>query len=268
MEISSLSDMLEFIMKMEKGDSHHKHIRYWYRGQTETYNETSPVPGVYRNNLNSENEEERIKKERHIFQDFSVSSASLFSNYKSPEDIYFLQQHYGIPTRLLDWSTNPLIALYFAVEDVSAHYIKNEKSGEELGKDGVIYFIDAYQFGESSYITAKQKELKGILLGRDDQFKKQLKVISEWEGEMDSCVFPIRPNFFDIRISQQSSYFTFHGKEKPTITKNENISFQKIHVKKESKKNILDELLRIKIDAFFIYKDLQGLAKSIKRHYL
>ena len=265
MEIKCLSEMTKFI-KQNETEIEHKHLRYWYRGQTENYNKCTPCPGVYRDNFKCSDETKTLDKERHIFQDFSVSSASLFGNYKTPEDIYFLQQHYGLPTRLLDWTSNPLIALFFAVENKSEHYWKDEK-GVDRGRDGVIYFMDAYQFNENNYIE-KQKKLRGILLGSDVQFKKQLEVVTNWVGEMDNFVFPIRPNFFDVRISQQSSYFTFHGKEKQTITINENPTLQEITIPKGAKKNILDELLRLKIDDFFVFKDLEGLAKSIKRQYL
>jgi hypothetical protein len=52
--------------------------------------------------------------ERHLTQDFRVSSIRLRKGTETHGEIYFLQQQYKMPTPLLDWSINPLAALFFA----------------------------------------------------------------------------------------------------------------------------------------------------------
>lgn len=59
-------------------------------------------------------------------------------------DILTKLQHYGLPTRLLDVTMNPLVALYFAC--CTKEYINNTDEAEEV--DGVVFYSSAY--GEDS----------------------------------------------------------------------------------------------------------------------
>ena len=73
----------------------------------------------------------RSDAENHIFSELMLEAPTEFSSDKAMFDKLVRAQHYGLPTRLLDVSLNPLVGLYFACNEEQHH-----------DKDGTVRVFD------------------------------------------------------------------------------------------------------------------------------
>lgn len=85
---------------------------YWFRGVGEEPHHL--LPSLYRH-PDITVAEDLLKLEQQLINRFCERSVPYQATHSSPWESLFLMQHYGIPTRLLDWTENPMVALFFAL---------------------------------------------------------------------------------------------------------------------------------------------------------
>jgi hypothetical protein len=246
-EGAMITGVAELLTELEKRELNkaHAHVRYWFRGQSKAG--WALQPAVYRDGFGQYmNEADRFKTESHLYQDFRLSSAGIRTGRESDADIYFLQQHYRMPTRLLDWTNNALAALYFVC-------------AEHDGEDGELFVMDAYQLSK----------IDGIATSRRSVFIDAVKAVADWLSPdgLPEFIFPVRPDHFDRRMSLQRSCFTFHvPKEKVLMPTNYN-SVVSLRVSGPHKRKIVRQLSLLGMDHFSVYGDLEHLAKTLTEAY-
>lgn len=77
----------------------------YFRGESK---QRPSIPGIFRNDF--------LQNEYNIFRELELRYPNIFDNAKLTIDKLAIMQHYGLPTRLLDFTTNPLLALYMAID--------------------------------------------------------------------------------------------------------------------------------------------------------
>ncbi|EJL6481662.1 FRG domain-containing protein [Vibrio cholerae] len=170
-----------------------------------------------------------------IMREFEKHGSSLLS--KTPKnDLEWLihAQHHGLPTRLLDWSTNPLKALFFAVENPLHDNV-----------DGVL-------FGVAPKLN--------YVLERFVDVSKEDKIVGFHSSSLNSRVFAQEGCFTIFPTPKKWATFTPIGMDNGTVDK-----LSKYVVPKEHKAALRKQLTRLGISHKFMFPDLDGLAKSIVR---
>jgi hypothetical protein len=178
------------------------------------------------------------KFEKDLLDDFRKRAQPYFKRPLINEwDLLALAQHYGLPTRLLDWSENPLVALWFATEKK----VDNTKFG-------VVWMFDPLE--EDIQSLEESSPFTGI----------RTKVF---------C-----PNHIAERITAQSGWFSCHKiSSKKQFVPFEKItlyqhSLEKIYIPVKLFSEIRVKLNSMGVNASTIFPDLEGLSRHLTWKHL
>ncbi|MFK8288800.1 FRG domain-containing protein [Capnocytophaga canimorsus] len=144
----------------------------FYRGHSDK--EFELEPSIYRKDKVTK-EHLYIKNESKIFRE-TISKVPYDFNGKNTIESLVLMQHYGVPTRILDLTTNPLVALYFACSD--------DKHKDENGE---VIIFDIPQ-RDTCYFDSDKVTILANLAKCDNEFQYISQLIEKCEEKSQSKV--------------------------------------------------------------------------------
>jgi hypothetical protein len=219
MEIVSVSKLVEFSERNFEG-------AYLFRGQPE---DKPLLPKIAR----GQPKPDFLIEEKRLVREFQIRSAPyLDSADRDQWDWLAIAQHHGMATRLLDWTSNPLAALWFAVRD-----------GQVGGPDGVVWI-----FPYSSEAIADQT------------------VESPFGGERTKL---FQPKHLTKTIVAQSGWFTVHKylENEKFVPLDDNKlykhEFKKCKVPNEKFVTLRRQLDKIGVNDSTMFPDLRGLCEYL-----
>ena len=187
------------------------------------------VPSVGRSEHTSK---DRNKYEKSLFDMFCREARGYVDSLPSDWEWLALAQHHGLPTRLLDWSNNPLVALYFAVE-------------KDSDCDGKLFALYAP-------VKAPEKVLS----------KSPLEINRPYKYLPDTVTPRIR--------AQEGLFVACSDVEKPLEGCLSNCEFyvREVTIAACKKEKIKYLLFRMGVHASSLFPDLDGLSERLKWQHL
>ncbi|MED4392549.1 FRG domain-containing protein [Priestia aryabhattai] len=171
-------------------------------------------------------------------------------------------QHYGLPTRLLDWSQSPLSALFFATENCNFNYYEGDSS--------VVWCLNPTILNEKSRFIEDYTTIPN-LSEENENFLSNLKQKFGLGANPAGQVYPIaliHPSS-NKRIHAQKGVFTLFPINSSPLDELEKAEefLVKIIIPSEVKLEIKKQLFNTGITYSNIYPDLDSLCKDIKFEY-
>ena len=291
-EITSVSSFIDEINRL-KDELHGSNQELYFRGQKTDFWQV--MPSIFRDDF--------LSVEHALMQMPLLKAPHEFISINNDFEIMTKYQHYGMCTRLLDLTTNPLVALYFACEkygdvcyvEVDGKEEKEEK--EEKEANGVIFFNKQYAVSANELKIKIISALSQIELSKDNTLESILKQLvkkhviakddeEKWKSEeyykefieIIQSNYIVIPPYSNERLSRQCGIFLLAGCFNFVYTESIINSYIEkgykdlrdefddtfYYVPGEKKKAILDELDTYNINEATLFPELEHQLSYIK----
>lgn len=200
--------------------------------------------------------------EKHLLRNFrKYSHKQIRSEYTSIWNWLALAQHHGLPTRLLDWTYSPYVALHFATADFNLY-----------NEDGMIWavnYVDTKRYLPDQLSLVIKEEGSHIFTAEMlERAVKDLATLGTLKREEFALFF--EPPSIDDRIVNQYAVFSMMSDPNVLLSdwlSGSKVRYFKIIIPAHLKWEIRDKLDQSNINERVLFPGLDGLATWLKRHY-
>jgi hypothetical protein len=198
--------------------------------------------------------------ERHLLRNFKKYAHRSVVSQDSTWHWIAVGKHYGLPTRLLDWTHSPFVAMHFATSNI-----------EKMHEDGVIWVVD-YARAHDLLPMDLQEQLRseGATIFTTELLAKSLRGLDELAALAGDFVVFFEPPSIDDRIVNQFALFSLLPDPRTTfdtwLEKHPEV-WRKIVIPAALKWEIRDKLDQANITERVLFPGMDGLSRWLKRQY-
>ncbi len=235
-----------------------EYVSPWFRGMGSSGFHL--VPSLYRSDAGREaNSDDELRSE------FKRRGLPLVAERPPRDDWewYSLMQHYGAPTRLLDWTDAALVALYFAISS----YQVDRRTGAT--DEPAVWALNPWELNGKGDIRAY-----GPAGTESAEVQRYLAAPYSDKKQLPRYPIALDPTFIAQRMLAQHSHFTLHGYDARGLDemKDEldlgNALFKiAIRIKDDSLRMLRQRIALLGISETTIFPDLGGLGRELRLEY-